>query len=104
MNTPVQKSVTRRHFLKTASLAALAAGALSRSFAQEPAAAPARFRNLATGGRKLRVACVGIGGKGYSDTMACLDEEIVALCDVDFVNGHRAFAELPLAARYRDYR
>lgn len=97
--------ITRRHFLQTASLAALAAGVLPRSLAGEDAkVAPARFKNLVTDGRKLRVACVGIGGKGYSDTMACLDEDIVALCDVDFVNGGRSFAELPLAARYRDYR
>ena len=104
MNTPRSNPVSRRRFLQTASLAVLAAGLLPRSFAQSAQPGPARFKNLATGGRKLRIACVGIGGKGYSDTMACLDEDIVALCDVDFVNGHRAFAELPLAARYRDYR
>ena len=107
MNTPDRNPVTRRRFLQTASLAALAAGLLPRSFGQEtkPASpAPSRFKNLATGGRKLRIACVGIGGKGYIDTMACLGEEIVALCDVDFVNGQRSFTELPLAARYRDYR
>jgi predicted dehydrogenase len=104
MNSPHQDPVSRRRFLKTASLAALAAGLLPRSLAAESPAAPARFKNLVTSGRKLRVACVGIDGKGYSDTMACLGEEIVALCDVDFVRGHRAFSELPLLPRYRDYR
>ena len=108
MNSPIKSSVSRRHFLQTASLAALAAGSLlPRSLAGETAATTAsstRFKNLVTGGRKLRIACVGIGGKGYSDSMACLDEEIVALCDVDFANGQRAFSELPLVPRYRDYR
>lgn len=104
MSPTDKKNVTRRHFLQTASLAALAAGMLPRSMASDKKAAPAGFKNLVTDGRKLRVACVGIGGKGYSDTMACIDEDIVALCDVDFVNGHRSFIELPLAARYRDYR
>ena len=104
MNIPSSPPVTRRRFLQTASLAALAAGVLPRALAEEPKATPARFKNLVTDGRKLRIACVGIGGKGYSDTMACLDEEIVALCDVDFATGQRAFSELPLAARYRDYR
>jgi predicted dehydrogenase len=104
MNSPHQDSVSRRRFIKTASLAALAAGLLPRSLAAEGATAPARFKNLVTSGRKLRVACVGIDGKGYSDTMACAGEEIVALCDVDFVRGHRAFSELPLVPRYRDYR
>ena len=104
MNSPTPVPVTRRRFLKTASLAALAAGLLPRGFAAEANAAPTRFKNLVTSGRKLRVACVGIDGKGYSDTMACIGEEIVALCDVDFVRGHRAFSELPLVPRYRDYR
>ncbi len=104
MNSPTPVPVTRRRFLKTASLAALVAGLMPRGFAAEANAAPPRFKNLVTSGRKLRVACVGIDGKGYSDTMACVGEEIVALCDVDFVRGHRAFSELPLVPRYRDYR
>ncbi len=107
MKSPAQPPVTRRLFLQTASLAALTAGLLPRRLGGETVAAtiaPSRFKNLVTDGRKLRVACVGIGGKGYSDTMACRDEEIVALCDVDFVNGQRAFTELPLVPRYRDYR
>ena len=104
MKNPPPVPDTRRRFIQTASLAALAAGLLPRSFATEAAPATPRFKNLVTDGRKLRVACIGIGGKGYSDTMACLDEEIVALCDVDFVNGFKSFTELPRAARYRDYR
>lgn len=104
MNNPAQNPVSRRRFLQTASLAALAAGMLPRSLATEASATPPLFKNLVTDGRKLRIACVGIGGKGYSDTMACLGEDIVALCDVDFVTGQRSFTELPLAARYRDYR
>ncbi len=103
MNIPPQHPVTRRRFLKTASLAALAAGLAPRGFTAE-ANAPTRFKNLVTSGRKLRVACVGIDGKGYSDTMACLGEDIVALCDVDFARGRAAFAELPLVPRYRDFR
>ncbi len=94
--------VTRRQFLQTASVAALATGLFPRRLAA--ATGPARFKNLVTGGRKLRVACIGVGGKGYSDSMACLGEEIVALCDVDFSRGLRSFSELPLVPRYRDFR
>jgi predicted dehydrogenase len=65
---------------------------------------PAPFRNLVTGGRKLRIAAIGIGGQGRADVRGCADEEIVALCDVDFMRGSRTFQAFPQAARYRDYR
>src|ERR1700678_3101400 len=68
--------IDRREFIKTSSLAA---GALVFG-------APAflRGQNLNS---KLNIACVGIGGKGRSDTDACADENIVALCDVDSGSG-----------------
>ena len=94
-------SVTRRQFVHTFGLAALAAASLPNSLIA--AGSTPRFRNLVTG-RKLRIACIGLGGKGYSDSMACAEEEIVALCDVDFNYGRRMFQQFPQAARYRDYR
>ncbi len=102
MYSPAPQPTTRRRFLQTASLAALAAGLAPHAFAQT-ITAPAPYRNIVTG-RKLRVACIGLGGKGYGDSMACAGEEIVALCDVDFERGRRLFQQYPLAARYRDYR
>jgi predicted dehydrogenase len=93
---PATACPTRRRFLQTASLAA-AASLAPRAFA-------APFRNLVTGGRKLRVACIGLGGKGQSDSLACASEDIVALCDVDFERGRELFYRYPQAARYRDYR
>jgi len=89
--------------LQTASLAALAAGLAPLAFTAN-AYSSTPFRNLVTSGRKLRVACIGLGGKGYSDGMACAGEDIVALCDVDFERGRRLFQQFPRAARYRDYR
>ena len=59
---------------------------------------------------KLNVACVGIGGKGNSNlnAMIDLDENVVAICDVD---GQRLEATAKMAAEkgqtpklYRDYR
>src|SRR5258708_24204685 len=94
--------ITRRRFLQTASLAALAASC-PPVWAGLATSTP-RFKNLIPNDRKLRVACIGVGGKGYSDAIGCASEDIVALCDVDFANGQRAFHEFPLAARYRDYR
>lgn len=99
--------LSRRRFItSSAALAAMAAmprpvgAALSTS---------SGFRNIVTG-RKLRIAHIGIGNKGYVDVMSCAatGEDIVALCDVDFNRGsragHLAFHVLPKAARYRDYR
>jgi hypothetical protein len=52
----------------------------------------------------LRIACVGVGGKGQSDVGCCGGEEIVALCDVDedlAADSRKAF---PKAKFYHDWR
>ena len=100
MNAP--HVITRRRFLQSSALAAAALS--SPSFLRAAGESP--YRNIVPTSRRLRVAAIGIGGKGYSDIMPCVEAgvDLVALCDVDFVNGERAFQELPLAARYRDYR
>jgi hypothetical protein len=64
--------VSRRDFIRTTSLAA---GALAFGVPTL-----LRGQNLNS---KLNIACIGIGGKGTSDTDACAGENIVALCDVD---------------------
>ena len=94
--------MNRRHFIHTASLVSLAA-TLPSLRAQTGASAP-RFRNLIPADRKLRIAGVGVGGKGSTDLINCLGEEIVALCDVDFKQGSPSFLRFPQAARFRDYR
>ena len=87
--------VNRRDFIKTTSLAvsALAFGVPTLL----------RAKNLNS---KLNIACVGIGGKGRSDTDACAGENIVALCDVD--SGSEAYAtqtkKFPSAKFYKDFR
>jgi len=32
---------------------------------------------------KLNIACIGIGGKGWSDSLKMQTENVIALCDVD---------------------
>ena len=93
--------MSRRRFLKAAACSALALQ-MPRGMCLE-APAPG-FRNLIPSGAKMRIACVGVGGKGFSDLMSVSSEEIVALCDVDFERGGKAFREFPRAARYRDFR
>ncbi len=93
---------TRRDFLRASSLAAGAALCCGPSvFAQSSPDSP--YRHLVRG-RRVRVAAVGLGGKGYSDLRALAEEDVVGLCDVDFERGGQAFREFPDAPRYRDFR
>ena len=86
---------SRREFIKTTSLAA---GALALGVPTL-----LRGQNLNS---KLNIACIGIGGKGQSDTDACAGENIVALCDVD--SRSEAYAiqtnKYPSAKVYKDFR
>lgn len=62
---------------------------------------------------QIRIATVGAGGKGYSDTWRAsgmkkaggeAKEQIVALCDVDMNTAAKTFAMFPKAKIYKDYR
>ncbi|WP_165251707.1 Gfo/Idh/MocA family protein [Paludisphaera soli] len=54
---------------------------------------------------KVRFACIGVGGKGTSDTDdAGKYGEIAALCDIDEKTLERMGAKYPNAKRYIDYR
>ena len=55
-------------------------------------------------GRKLNIASVGCGGQGGHDIGNFADENIVALCDVDFARAAGSFRRFPDAKRFRDYR
>jgi predicted dehydrogenase len=93
--------VSRRDFLKSSTLAA---GALTVAFPYV-----SRGRVLGANGR-IQVACIGVGGKGDSDStdVADCDGQIVALCDVDggaLAAKAKQFAEkFPNLKQFRDYR
>ena len=53
---------------------------------------------------KLSVAGIGVGGQGGGDISQMAEENIVALCDVDWERAARTFTKFPDAARYRDFR
>jgi predicted dehydrogenase len=53
---------------------------------------------------KLNVACIGIGGMGASDTGQMRNENIVALCDVDWKHAAKTFERHPGIKKYRDFR
>jgi predicted dehydrogenase len=69
---------------------------------------PRKPRPIAPGA-KVRVAQVGLGGKGFSDIMQHKDEEVVALCDIDWEGAKKGtlaklVAEFPNAKKYTDFR
>lgn len=89
-------SITRRRFIYYSALAT--AGAATLRVEAAPTA-----RRLGPGD-KLRLACVGAGGKGSSDIAACKGEEIVALCDVDQYTLDGQKQHFPNARLYNDWR
>jgi predicted dehydrogenase len=90
----------RREFLtQSAALAGAAGSFLGRGV-------PAIGRTTReSANEKVRFACIGIGGKGDSDTNdAGAHGEIVALCDIDSKTLDKMGAKYPNAKKYYDYR
>jgi predicted dehydrogenase len=91
----ISSSLSRRQFLSRSTAAvALTAASWSR---------------VSGASEKLRVAAVGVGGKGWSDltsVAASPQVEIVALCDIDESREHlgRAAEKFPAAKRFTDWR
>ncbi|MBI3119388.1 MAG: Gfo/Idh/MocA family oxidoreductase, partial [Candidatus Hydrogenedentes bacterium] len=53
---------------------------------------------------KLNIAAVGVGGMGRNNVAACAEENIVALCDVDWGHAGKIADLYPQAKRYTDFR
>ena len=88
------KQVTRRKFVRNT-------GVATGSVLGFPAIVSGQNLNS-----KIRVACIGVGGKGSSDTDNAAREggEIVALCDIDPNMLRRKGQKFPKAKQYKDFR
>jgi predicted dehydrogenase len=87
-------SLTRRQALQTTALAGLGywvGGAGAAAAARSPL-------------DRLRIAAVGVGGRGAANLSAVAGEDIVALVDVDERNLDRAARRFPKARRLTDFR
>jgi predicted dehydrogenase len=102
----------RRDFFKHTALAgtgSLLVGATSAA-AQGTTSAAAKGATSAaahppSANEKVRFACIGVGGKGDSDTNdAGSHGEIVALCDIDSKVLDKMAKKYPKAKKYFDYR
>lgn len=69
-----------------------------------PAFAGKRVGKLIPANQKLRVACVGCGGRGRADVREIANEAIVALCDVDPLHAESTYENYPDLPKYTDYR
>jgi hypothetical protein len=89
------KSITRRSFIGKTGL-----GLGSALFAGP---AIVRGQNLNS---RIRLGCIGVGGKGGSDVMenAACGMDVVALCDVDDNPLNRMAGKFPAAAKFKDFR
>jgi predicted dehydrogenase len=90
--------LSRRHFVRNCSLAGSAL-----------ALSAASYSRVLGANERLRIACVGTGGKGWSDltgVAASPAVQVVALCDVDQSQEHlgRAAMAYPQAEQYADWR
>jgi predicted dehydrogenase len=88
----------RRSILKSATVGGTAIGLNALQYSRVDGA-----------NRRLRIASVGTGGKGWSDlngVAASPDVDVIALCDVDRSAKHlgRAALKYPTARQYEDWR
>ncbi len=93
----MSRRTNRRQFIQQSALAGIGFWAAGGLTAQESKSANG----------KLRFACIGVGGKGSSDTdhVAALGD-VVALCDIDdnFLNRKAAGEKFKNAKKYNDFR
>src|SRR5215470_5631316 len=88
-------TLSRREFIKRTSIAT---GTAALSFPY--------VGNVLGANERIRVACIGVGGKGDSDSndAASCGGNIVAICDVDTKALDAKNKKFPNARRFQDYR
>ena len=91
MNLP---DVSRRTFLKSASLAS-AAVAFPHVMRSQQRRSP---------NDKLNIACIGVGGRGAAAVNGVKGENLVAFCDVDDARAAPTFKKFPEVPRFHDFR
>ncbi len=88
---------TRRDILKAST--ATAAG-----LAFYHGASPKRGSAAESPNDKLRIACIGVGGRGAANVNGVKGQDLVAFVDVDEVRAGETFKKFPNVPRYTDYR
>lgn len=89
------KSMKRREFLKSSAAASAAMIVPRRVLGGKGQNPPSD---------KLNIAGIGVGGMGGGDLSGMTEENIVALCDVDWDRAAGTFEKFPKATKYKDFR
>jgi len=92
--------VSRREFLRQATIAGTATVAASAGLS----ASPSRAHAIRSPNEKLNIGVIGVAHRGRSDLNGVADENIVALCDIDEKNLASATVDFPTAKSYSDFR
>lgn len=87
------KKISRKIFLKNTAMSAIAINFL-----------PFPLKGAKSPNNRLNIAAVGVGGMGDYNLRNLMDENIVALCDVDPNHAADTFKRFPKANIYKDYR
>src|ERR1051325_8366128 len=90
------RSFTRRKFLRTAAAVGTGISIVPRHVLGGAGNVPPS--------EKLNIAGIGIGGQGRADLEELKNQNIVALCDVDWEYAAPVFNRYPAAKRYKDFR
>jgi predicted dehydrogenase len=91
--TRMARPTSRREFLKSTTLTGLGVWVGSRAWGAE------------SPNDRIRFACIGVGGKGESDTAdAARSGDLVAICDVDEGTLSKAAQKYSRARQFSDYR
>ncbi|NIA15326.1 MAG: Gfo/Idh/MocA family oxidoreductase [Nitrospiraceae bacterium] len=94
-----KRNISRRTFVFGSAIMAAGCATTGR--------APMRGKRVISANEKLNIAGIGVGGKGHSDVRGAAgagDNNIVALCDVDFEHAAGTFKEFSNATKYKDFR
>ncbi|MGH7956914.1 MAG: Gfo/Idh/MocA family protein [Opitutaceae bacterium] len=89
--------ISRRSFLKSASVASAVASFPSVLRSQPAGAAKSPSH-------RLNIALIGVGGRGRAAVTDLKNENYVAFCDVDEVRAAQTFKDYPDVPRFSDYR
>jgi predicted dehydrogenase len=92
------KNVTRRQFIKSASLASAATLAFPYVMRGQQGQSP---------NSRLNIACCGVGGRGANAVSGLVSENLVAFCDVDDAKAaetYKLHPEMGSDRRFKDYR
>src|SRR5882757_2223072 len=87
---------SRRDFMRNTTLAGVGFWVAGKASAADDVKSP---------NEKIRFACIGVGGKGSSDSDdAGRHGDVVAICDIDDKRLDAAAIKFPNAKKYTDFR